>query len=122
MTEFLSPISHSLLDVVSALPQHAIGKQLQLHDASGFPDVDGVQLVILGIKEVRKDHNADASYPCFDSVRASFYELFPGNWHLSIADLGDIHPGETVEDTYAAVKTVVSELLQKQIIPIVIGG
>ena len=41
---------------------------------------------------------------------------------LKIADLGNIRAGATVTDTYFALKTVVSELIKKDIIPVIIGG
>ena len=37
-------------------------------------------------------------------------------------DLGDIRAGATEEDTYAAVQSVVAELVQMGIVPIVLGG
>ena len=48
--------------------------------------------------------------------------MFPGNWHTTIADLGDIEQGETVEDTYFAIRTAISVLVEKDIIPIILGG
>jgi arginase family enzyme len=42
--------------------------------------------------------------------------------NASIADLGDIPEGNSVEDTYFAVKKLVSELIKKKILPIIIGG
>jgi arginase family enzyme len=48
--------------------------------------------------------------------------LFPGNWHNDIADLGDILQGESVEDTYFALRTTLAVLIEKKIIPIVVGG
>jgi hypothetical protein len=50
------------------------------------------------------------------------YQLFPGNWVSSIADLGDIEQGETQEDTYYAVTKINTELIKKGIIPVIIGG
>ena len=52
----------------------------------------------------------------FDSIRSAFYALFPGNWHSNIADLGDIDPGESVEDSYFALRTAVEVLVEKKII------
>src|SRR5699024_4688635 len=46
----------------------------------------------------------------------------PGNWHTKIADLGDILPGASVEDTEYALHEIVTQLLQKDIIPIILGG
>ncbi len=48
--------------------------------------------------------------------------MFPGNWNITIADLGDINKGETVQDTYFALKTLSYILIQKKIIPVIIGG
>jgi hypothetical protein len=48
--------------------------------------------------------------------------LFPGNWQNPIADLGDILPGNSLEDTYFALQNVIAKLIQKGIIPIVLGG
>ena len=40
----------------------------------------------------------------------------------TIVDLGDINKGESVEDTYFASKNDIYILIQKKIIPIIIGG
>ena len=48
--------------------------------------------------------------------------MYPGNWQAIIADLGNIQPGNELSDTYFALKSVVSSLIKKKIIPIIIGG
>ena len=48
--------------------------------------------------------------------------LHQGNWQSSIADLGDIIAGNSLEDTFFALQKVASKLIKKGIIPIVIGG
>ncbi len=48
--------------------------------------------------------------------------LHAGNYNIQIADLGNIKQGATVTDTYFAVKTVVAELIKKDIFPLIIGG
>src|SRR5690606_20660483 len=57
-----------------------------------------------------------------DAVRRHLYTLYQGDHRLKLADLGNILEGETVTDTYAAVKTVCEELIKAGIIPIIIGG
>ncbi|MEE1974392.1 arginase, partial [Maribacter flavus] len=69
---------------------------------NGIPDLEGVQLAIIGVVENRNDVNYIGVDIDFDSIRKTLYTLFPGNWSTSIADLGDILPGESVEDTYYA--------------------
>jgi hypothetical protein len=44
------------------------------------------------------------------------------NWDFNVYDLGVIRPGNTVEDTYYAVASAISELAKREVIPIVVGG
>ena len=58
-----------------------------------------------------------------DSFRYHFANLYPSfNWKKNIADLGNIKPGKTIEDTYFAVSNVVAELVKHEVVPIIIGG
>lgn len=123
MQEFFTPVSKPVLAHREILPEQVLGKQLAIHSQrAGFPELSECKLAVFGIKESRNSINYRGEVPNFDSIRKAFYSLYAGNWHHKIADLGDIAPGETVEDTYFAVKTVVAELLSNKIIPIIVGG
>jgi hypothetical protein len=66
--------------------------------------------------------NGQETLPVLD-FRTPLYSLFPGqDWNLKVYDLGDMNPGATIEDTYFAVQTVVSELLKQSCIPVLVGG
>ena len=120
---FLSPVSDSVLAHSELLPDQTLGKKLKIHSkTNGIPELDDVQIALLGVLENRNDINYIGEEFTLNEVRKSFYSLYPGNWNLNIADLGDINKGETVQDTYFALKTAVSILIQKKIIPIIIGG
>ncbi len=120
---FLSPVSDAVLAHNELLHRQALGRRLKIHtERDGVPELDGVQLAIIGVRESRNDINYIGETYDFSLVRKAFYALFPGNWFTTVADLGDILPGDSVEDTYFALKTAVSVLIEKQIIPIVIGG
>lgn len=120
---FLSPVSDSVLAHNELLSQQALGKKLKIHSRQhGFPDLDGVKLAIIGVQENRNDVNYIGNDLQFDTIRKAFYALFPGNWHTTIADLGDILKGNTVEDTYFALRTTVTSLLEQKIIPMILGG
>jgi formiminoglutamase len=100
-----------------------LGKKIKIHSQQdGIPDLDDVRIAIIGVKENRNDINYIGEELNFDSIRQKLYGLFPGNWNTVIADLGDINSGETTEDSYFAVRTVIAVLLEKNIIPIIIGG
>lgn len=120
---FLSPVSDAVLAQTELLSPQALGKQLKIHSAqNGMPDLDDVKLAIVAVKEVRNDIHYLGAEPDFDNLRKAFYSLFPGNWQSQIADLGDLEPGETTEDTYFALRTTIAVLIENKVIPVIIGG
>ena len=117
---FLSPVSDLVLAHNELLSQQALGRKLRIHSKQkGIPDLEDVNVVLIGVLENRNDHNYIGEEFQLNDIRKAFYSLFPGSWNTVIADLGDINKGETVEDTYFALKTTISILIQKQII---LGG
>ena len=120
---FLSPVSDLVLAHNELLSQQALGRKLRIHSKhKGIPDLEGVSIALLGVLENRNDHNYIGEEFQLNEIRKAFYALFPGSWNTTIADLGDINKGETVEDTYFALKTTIAVLIEKKIIPIIIGG
>ncbi|WP_300433999.1 formimidoylglutamase [Christiangramia sp.] len=120
--DFLSPVQDDLLEEISQLYQQSIGAQIRLHTKrSGLPDLEEVQVAIFGVRENRRTVRK-TDVPNFNEVRSQFYRLYPGNWRLNLADLGDIEPGATVEDTYFAVQNLVEGLVKQDIVPVIIGG
>ncbi|WP_299549126.1 formimidoylglutamase [Seonamhaeicola sp.] len=120
---FLSPVSDLVLAHNELLSAQALGRRLKIHsEQNGMPDLDDVTIAIIGVLENRNDVNYIGEAFQLDEIRKSFYGLFPGSWNITIADLGDINKGESVEDTYFALKTAVNILVKKNIIPIILGG
>lgn len=99
-----------------------IGINVEWYNNSGFPDIQSDSIAILYVPEFR---NGEPSLhgQSDDGFRKVFYNYFAGaNWKKQIYDLGNVLPGGTVEDTYFAVRQIVSELVKINTIPIVIGG
>ncbi|MCB0444530.1 MAG: formimidoylglutamase [Gelidibacter sp.] len=120
---FLSPVSDVVLAHNELLSPQALGRKLKVHSKqNGFPDLEGVTMALIGVLENRNDVNYIGSDIQLESIRKSLYALFPGNWHTTMADLGDILKGDSVEDTYFALRTTITILLEKKIIPIILGG
>lgn len=119
--DFLKPIDSGVLEFIGSLTTQQLGSKVVLHTADQFPDLDQVQIAILGVLDNRGHHKAISEVDV-NPIRKQFYSLFPGNWDASIADLGDIPAGSNVSDTYFAVKQIAAELIKKRIIPIVLGG
>lgn len=121
--DFLEPVADEVLDNVAASPDTSLAKQIQIHSReNGLPELEGVHLAILGIREDRRAVASLGNSFSFNTLRKNFYQLYSGNWHTSIVDLGDVLPGETVDDTYYLVKTIVEELINRKIIPVILGG
>ncbi|UGU17361.1 formimidoylglutamase [Sinomicrobium kalidii] len=121
--EFLSPVSTVVLAHNQLLSRQTIGQYMYIHsEKDGFPELDNVQLAIMGVNETRNASIPAKERPDLSEIRVQLYQLFTGNWSSNIADIGDIEPGETVEDTYFAVKTVVEYLVKHGVVPVIIGG
>lgn len=123
LEEYLSPVSESLLN--DTLKQHeaTFGRKIQVHtEVGGLPDLNNAKIALIGVHEDRASLNNKGNHVAPDVVRPRLYQLFYGNWDAKVVDLGNIYKGETIEDTYFALKTVTSELLKSYIIPIIIGG
>ncbi|WP_291119272.1 formimidoylglutamase [Flavobacterium sp. UBA6135] len=118
--DFLEPVDVSVLDFVKNLNSQTLGKKTVFHTLEDFPDLDKINIAIVGVLDNRGNNSFEAVD--LSLTRKEFYALYPGNWHSIIADLGDIPQGNSQEDTYFAVSKIISELIKKQIIPIVLGG
>ena len=120
---FLSPVSDSVLAHNELLSSQALGRKLKIHSEQyGIPDIEGVNIAIIGVLENRNDVNYIGEEFQLNEIRKSFYGLFPGSWNTTVADLGDINRGESVEDTYFALKEAITILVKKNIIPVILGG
>ena len=120
---FFTPVKDTVVAHLMSQTTSSLGQKINVHTSeNGFPDLSGIDIAILGVKEGRGALNNIGCGEELKNIREKLYELFPGNWHTQIADLGNIEKGATLEDTYFAVKSSVEYLLKNKIIPIIIGG
>ncbi len=122
-SDFLSPVKDTVVAHSVLLSPNSLGRKIKIHSQiEGFPDLSDVKIGIIGVEE---DRNAEDNYGSgtdLHRIRKHLYQLFPGNWNLSIADLGNIKKGNAISDTHFAVTEIISELLKKNVIPVIIGG
>ena len=119
--DFLEPVNEGVLKFISTLSSQELGSKIVLHTKDQFPDVSKISIAIVGVLEDRRNIDI-VNEVNLTAVRKKLYSMFPGNWDASIADLGDILAGESIEDTYFALKKVTSALIKNKVIPIVLGG
>jgi arginase family enzyme len=121
--DFLTPVEEAVLAHLALQPSLCLGNTISVYsEEAGFPDLENVQIAIFGVQE---DRNSEDNFGCGENlhfIRKKLYQLFPGNWQTEIADLGNVLKGNSVTDTYYAVSEIISDLLKKNIIPIIIGG
>lgn len=119
--DFLKPLDNEILQFFKGFSSQQLGSKVVFHTADDFPDLNKIKIAVIGVLENRGDKNQTEVLD-LSHIRKELYGLFPGNWDSSIADLGNILAGNSVTDTYFALKKVASSLIKKKIIPIVIGG
>lgn len=119
--DFLEPVNDGILKFISSLSSQELGSKIVLHTQDQFPDISKITIAIIGVLEDRRN-SSGINEVNLNGVRKKLYSMFPGNWDASIADLGDILAGDSVEDTYFALKKVTSTLIKNKVIPIVVGG
>ncbi|MFC3334209.1 formimidoylglutamase [Flavobacterium palustre] len=119
--DFLEPINEEILGWLKSLSSQQLGSKVVFHTKEEFPDLDKIKIALIGVLENRGSDAIENSGD-LSVIRQELYSVFPGNWATTIADLGDILPGNSKEDTYFALRKVVSDLIRKKIIPVIIGG
>lgn len=119
--EFLSPVEPNIIEFAASLSQKQLGSTLVKNLINNFPDLTNIKIAIVGVLENRNDAEATSAVDV-SHIRKEIYQLYPGNWENIVADLGDVHQGETSEDTFFALKLITERLVKLEIIPIIIGG
>ena len=122
--EFLLPVNDILMAHNELLSSQALGNKIDIHTSkNGIPEtIASAKFAIIAVLENRSDINYLGENLDLLEIRKALYSLFPGNWNHKIVDLGNLQKGETVNDTYAALKIIMEPLLKKNIIPIILGG
>ncbi len=118
--EILQPLLHDLFGENPPSDKEQLWNKVRKHQ-DVLPFFEETKIVLFGVKDARGAGRSEIdSSP--DLVRRELYQLYEGDWGLTISDIGDIMPGETVQDTYSAVSTVCEHLLKNGCIPVLLGG
>ncbi len=122
IAHFFTPVPSDVFDL-DVYKEFQFGRSFTVYkEGSEFPELDTIQLAIVGVAEARYSENNQGSQYASLAVRHFLYKQYGYAMALPIADLGDIKAGHSVEDTYYALRQTVDALVRKNIIPIIIGG
>lgn len=122
ISDFLSPVNLQQVSQDEAYKDGQLGSSMAIYNEDEFPDLDDVQIVIVGCGEQRGSGiiHIDSNSP--DLIRRQFYSLYYWHTDIRIADVGNIRTGSLYTDSYAALKTVVQELMGDGKTVIILGG
>ncbi len=121
--ELLLPVEDIAVAHTALLTDLSFGKNIKIHTKqNGIPKLKNVQIAILGVLEGRNAVDNFGTGKGLENIRKYLYQMFPGNWHINIVDLGNVPQGKEVDDTFYLVKDIISQLIKNNITPILIGG
>ncbi|CAA9266947.1 MAG: hypothetical protein AVDCRST_MAG95-2570 [uncultured Adhaeribacter sp.] len=117
---FFAPIAEELRLPLDHPKSFGASLDLFVHK---FPEWRAADIALIGVNETRGTgaETNTGIYPA-DEVRRKLYSLKKGTGRYKIADLGNLLPGITLEDTYLRLKEIVENLVSNQTLPLIIGG
>ncbi len=119
--EFLNPVTIHNLNDDNGYTDGQLAKHIAVYE-NELPDITDADIVLVGVNETRGSGDFDAAEDAADCIRKQLYQLHYWHTDVSIADIGNIKTGATLNDSYAAVKTVLAELLRINKTVVILGG
>ena len=121
LLDFLAPVDSFLLNGDEGYNDGQLAKHISTYQQE-MPDVEAADIVLVGVSEYRGGGLFKTSHDAANIIRKQLYQLHYWHSDINIADIGNIEPGATIADSYAAIKTVLIELLQLNKTVIILGG
>jgi formiminoglutamase len=87
-----------------------------------MPDYRGAHIALMGVAEERGTLLNHGTSLAADEIRKKLYNLKRGTGTYRIIDLGNLNPGHDLEETYTRLSEVCRILLEKNVLPVILGG
>ncbi len=116
---FFSPLEDTLFKHIKH--SNSIYKNIR-SNIDQMPEVRGMEIALIGVPEERgaSENIGTAKGP--DEIRKKLYALKKGYGYYKIVDLGNLRPGHDLDETHGRLQEVCKFLLEKNILPVIIGG
>lgn len=121
LIDFLEPVNIAQLSNDEGFKDTQLGKHIAVYDEV-FPDISQADMVLVGCGEMRGAGVQFTGTGSPDAIRAEYYKLYHWHTEVSVADIGNVKCGASLQDSYAALRTVVQELIEQGKKVIIIGG
>jgi formiminoglutamase len=119
--DFLAPVLLHTINGDNGYNDGQFAKHIALYETE-IPDLTHADIVLVGVTENRGCGVFDSPVSAPDAIRKQLYQLHFWHKEINIADIGNIKTGATLNDSYAAVRTVVAELLRMNKTVVILGG
>jgi formiminoglutamase len=120
LDEYLIAVNVAEVSDDAAYNDSQMGSIIKINQEE-IPDLTDIDLVIVGVNEFR-GNGFIATQNSADAIRKKFYELHYWHKEISIADLGNVKSGASLNDSYSALSIVLKELFRMNKTVIIIGG
>jgi len=122
LNDYFNPVSLEKPPFSILRDKAKFGSNIGIHTPDiPISKIDQFDLALLGVPEDRNSRNKGVSLAP-DRIRSKLYQLLHPAKSVKIIDLGNLKIGPKIQDSYYALRDVVSELLKQGVVPIVIGG
>jgi formiminoglutamase len=120
IADFLNPIRLAFISNDDPYHDGQIGRMITAYE-SEFPEVHDADVILVGCADQRGSGPFKAS-DSPDAVRRELFRMY--HWHTSIkiVDIGNVKTGSSLEDSYAALKTICKEIGSINKPLVIIGG
>jgi arginase family enzyme len=119
--DFLLPINISAINDDNGYNDGQLAKHIAIYEDE-LPDLTEIDIVFIGAGEGRGGAEFSSGTETPDAIRKQLYQLHYWHQDVKIADIGNVRTGATLADSYAAVKTVIAELIRLNKTVVILGG
>lgn len=120
--DFLQPVNRFMLSEDEGYKDGQIGKKILVYEDEELPDLKQADIILVGCNEIRGGSLLHPGEPASDAIRRQFYSLYQWHSDVNLVDIGNISLGASLNDTYAALRTVLDELTAIGKTVVILGG
>jgi len=117
LIDYLNPVNIDEIIDLKRLNINQLGNQIAFYSNQNT-DLSQYNIGILGVQSNASNNSLSNSA---NKVRHELYQLFSWTDNMKVVDLGNVNQGKTVNDTCAALETILQDLLAQNLFCIIIG-
>ncbi|MBN2214486.1 MAG: formimidoylglutamase [Bacteroidales bacterium] len=122
LNDYFDPVELEKPEEYIPVTDSIFGRSIRVNTPSNpIDEISDYQIALIGIPEDRDSHNKGTALAP-DRIRGKLYQLFRVDNKSRIIDLGNLKHGNTFNDTFMALRDVLSELINNQVVSVILGG